>query len=510
AEVSIKLSAPVEKVLRHAHTPIALGELHDRVAGEFPDAGRGAVARMLSALVLHGFLVTELRPPMTCTDPLTNLIETASRAGADQDPGVAPVVGELRVIRQLLDGHNAAVDDSAGPSRRELRSVTVMRMRGLADAESTLGVDLHVDAEVAIPVAVTAEAAAAAAALVRLAPEPGGTAAWRDYHQRFLDRYGPGAIVALPELLHSGSGLGYPAGYRGTSLPTRRPRVDAHTRGRTELLTRLAQTTAWERQREIALTDADLDALADVASRPQPHTELRVEIHSPTRDALDRGRFDLLVLGASRASGTVMGRFLDLLDLDESYRIAAALRGLPTVTDGARRVQLSGPPLNLRAATIARAMAVMPHQLVVGGHPPAGGLLPADLAVSADTVGLYLVTAATGEPIEPLAATALEMVRGADPLLRFVSEIATSSCSPCQPFTWGSPFGEAPHLPRVRYRRTVLAPASWTVRADELPRDPGREGWRAWRERWAVPDEVLLREHDRRLRLNLADPAHLH
>jgi hypothetical protein len=370
AEVSVRLSAPVAAVLRHARTPIVLGRLRECIAGEFPAASADAVARMLSGLVSQGFLVTELQPPMTSTDPLAHVVETAGRAGAGRDPAAAPVVAELRAIRDLLDRHDGTGEDPEGMSRRGLRGAAVTRMRGLATTEKPLGVDLRVDAEVSVPEAVAVEATAAAAALVRLAPEPAGPPAWRDYHRRFLDLYGIGAVVPLFELLHSGTGLGYPAGYRDTCLPTPATRVDAHTRRRAEFLTRLAQTAAWERRHEVELTDADLDALAGGTDlRPQPDTDLRVEVHAPTRAALDQGRFGLLVVGASRAAGTITGCFLDLLAPDEPDRITAGLNDLPTVTDGAARVQLSGPPANRAAATIIRAMPVLPHQLSAPTQP---------------------------------------------------------------------------------------------------------------------------------------------
>jgi thiopeptide-type bacteriocin biosynthesis protein len=260
---------------------------------------------------------------------------------------------------------------------------------------------------------------------------------------------------------------------------------------------------------EVELTDADLDTLTaglDVA--PQPHTDLRVEVHAPTRAALDAGRFDLMVVGASRAAGTITGRFLDLLDPDATGPITTALRALPTATRHAGQVQLSGPPAAAMAATITRSPAVLDRQLVVGGHAPAGSLAPADMAVSADTAGLYLVIAATGEPIEPTTFTALELVRCADPTLRFLAEIATSACAPCSPFVWDAALRELPLLPRLRFRRTVLSPARWTVQATDLPPETSADGWRAWRDRWAVPDRVLLGQHDQRLGLDLTEPAH--
>lgn len=502
AEVSVRLSAPVAAVLRYAATPIALDDLRDRLSGQFSTASVGGVRPLLSGLVAQGFLVTALQPPMTAVDPLAHLIGTAASAGADRDPDAAPILDDLRSITDLLGNHASQHDLRM---RRKLRTDAVSRMRAVASGENLLGFDLRVDAQVTVPHEVTTEAAAAAAALVRLAPDRAGSVQWRDYHRRFLDRYGIGAVVPLPELLHSGSGLGYPAGYRGTTLAV--PSVDSESRrSRAELLTRFAHTAAWNRQREVDLTNHDLTGLAsDNEVVPQPHTELRGEVHAPTRAALDQGQFRLVVVGASRAVGTVTGRFLDLLDPPDLDRIARVHRELPTATAGAVRIQLSGPPLVAAAGTISRHPTVLPSTVTVGGHPQPGTVLPGDLAVSGDSTGLYLLVAGTGQLVEPALFSALELARCADPMLRFLTEISTALCTPCSPFTWDRPLRELPFLPRVRHGRSVLAPARWTVRIDDLD---GKTGLSTWRQRWDVPDHVLLSQHDQRLRLDLTEPAH--
>ncbi len=60
------------------------------------------------------------------------------------------------------------------------------------------------------------EAAAAASALARLSPHPTAPG-WKDYHTRFLDRYGTGTVVPVTDLLDPVTGLGLPLHY--TSPP---------------------------------------------------------------------------------------------------------------------------------------------------------------------------------------------------------------------------------------------------------------------------------------------------
>lgn len=515
-EVSARYTAPVAVAMRRAREPVTRAALCAGLAAEFPGAPSVAVDGLIAGLLQEGFLVGALHPPMTVPDPLTHLVDilTAHAAAVPGDGCPDKVVAEVRAVAETLAGHDAT---ASTVRQRELRAAALERMRALGGGTTPLGADLVVDADIGVPAAVADEAAGAAAALVRLAVEPHGPTAWRDYHRRFLDRYGVGAVVAVPELLHAGTGLGYPAGYRGSHLPPPPPGQDAHTRRRAELCARLAHDAAWDRRREVEITNTDLDALtAGIDLVPQPHTDLRVEVHAPTRDAVDAGRFDLLVVGASRAGGTVTGRFLDLLDPTGTGPTTSALRGLPTATRDAIRVQLSGPPVAPDAATITRSATVLDRQLVIGGHAPPGSLLPVDLAVSGDRAGLYLVLAATGEPVEPTTFTALELVRCADPTLRFLAEITTSACAPCSPFVWDPAVRELPFLPRLRYRRALLTPARWTLRTADLragdlaPGSGTTAVLRAWQDRWAVPDQVLLGQHDQRLGLDLTEPAHRH
>ncbi|HVV21361.1 MAG TPA: lantibiotic dehydratase, partial [Pseudonocardiaceae bacterium] len=83
-----------------------------------------------------------------------------------------------------------------------------------------LAADVRVDATIALPERVLDEAARAATVLLVTTTQPFGSAAWLDYHARFLARYGPGALVPVRDLL-ADSGLGYPTGYLGA--PRARP-----------------------------------------------------------------------------------------------------------------------------------------------------------------------------------------------------------------------------------------------------------------------------------------------
>jgi hypothetical protein len=130
-------------------------------------------------------------------------------------------------------------------------------------------------------------------------------------------------------------GLGYPAGYDdGDPVPE-----EALT-DRDRKLLALAHNAAMRRQHEILLDDtmiADLDRVAPDAP-VQPSTDLTMRIDAPSPTALAQGRFTLTIVGASRAAGTITGRFLDLFDDEHRQRMSTLYAGKPTSTRDALAV----------------------------------------------------------------------------------------------------------------------------------------------------------------------------
>src|SRR5262249_46266981 len=255
------------------------------------------------------------------------------------------------------------------------------------------------DCDLALPMHVTHEAEKALSAMVRLTPFPLGPPAWRNYHSRFLERYGPDAVVPLRDLVDPDTGLGFPAGYRGAAMLRPAPRPTA----RDDRLLALAQRAALDGAREIVLDDQGLaDLTTEDAIALPAHVELCFHLEAPTRAALECGAFDLVVNGLSQAAGTMTGRFLVLLDAADRDRIAAIYAGLPTQDSGAVRAQIPGPPLRVRTENVSRVAAVLPRVISLGEHSDRDTTIPLDeLAVGADSHRLFLISLADGRRIEP-------------------------------------------------------------------------------------------------------------
>lgn len=505
-EVGVRHTRAVDVVLTAASLPVAVADLVEMLAADYPDLPTAAVAGLLAELVKRRVLLSSLRPPTTVTDTLGHLIGQLDAAGAEGIAAVAPTMHTLQQLHATLTRH-----DSAEPAvRRRLRVQAAEAMRAETGVtEAPLAIDLRLNCSLTLPKQVAAEAEQAATALARLTPFPSGSAAWQEYHARFLERYGPGALVPVRSLTDPDTGLDLPAGYRGSLLTPPAPAMTA----RDERLLAMAQHAAVDGAREIVLTDADLADLEVAPGLPLPHIDLRFRLQAETRTAVEDGDFRLAVTGVAPAAGATAGRFLDLLDADDRARMTAAYNGLPTLERGAVRVQVSSPPLRTRTENVSRAPALWPQVIPLAEHhAQAGETLPLDdLAVTADATRMLLVQVSTGRTVEPTMLNSVDLKQFTHPLARLLVELPRARCAAFGLFAWGAA-ARLPFLPRIRYGRSVLAPATWRIEAADLPgpRDhfaQWTQGLAVWRQRLHLPAAVQLGDDDKRLHLDLDHSA---
>ncbi|MFJ7997552.1 lantibiotic dehydratase [Streptomyces sp. NPDC096310] len=495
-ELSIRLTRPVAAVLATASTPIPYSTLLHRLASQFPTARPDQLTGLIADLLSKHVLISSLWPPMTSLDTLTHVCTQLEKADAAGIPGIADLAAQLTAISDRIDHPTPTGQAPWAPD-----SALVQDMQRLSTvAPVPLLVDAALDCTPHIPETLLDEAAEAAQVMHRLSPHPYGYPQWRDYHQRFLDRYGTEAAVPVPDLV-ADSGLGLPAGFLGSE----RTRAPYQLADRDEKILRLLQEVMLGASRELVLTRATLaDLTADHTEPllPVPRAEIAVEIHAPTLDAVQRGDYRLLVTGAPRPGSSMFGRFAHLLPPSAQ---SALTDSYATSSPGAIPAQLTFMPRRRRNENVSRTAQVLPHTIPLGQHhEPGPDVIPLDdLAVTADTRRFYLTRTSTGQHVEPRVLHALEASVQTPPLARFLAEITTARSPAYKTFTFGAA-ATLPYLPRVRYKRTILAPARWLLSARELPaRSASMADWdRAldrWCERLRVPDRVALVENDQQL-----------
>ncbi|WP_240800413.1 lantibiotic dehydratase [Streptomyces sp. ICN441] len=502
-EASLALTGPVRAVLAATRAPIRFGTLVDKLQADFPEAGPEEARQLLAELIRRRVLITRLHAPSTETDALEYLVGQLDAIDAGSLAPVAETVRELHAIR-------AGLEECATHGGRD--SVAA-RMRDLVPGlrRHPVALDLRLDARLVLPEAVAREIERAALVLTRLSICPYGTAAWKEYHQRFYERYGIGTMVPLMEAV-ADSGTGYPDGYPGAPAGARRPRVSA----RDDALVRLAQAAALDGRDEVILTDEQIEALDVGPDEPRlpPHLEIGVRVHAAGLEELQRGRFRLEMVSVSRGVGVSTGRFLSVLAPADREALAAELADLPAADGNTMPAQLSFPPLLSESAHVTRSPQVLPTAISLQEHraPQDTVLTPEDLAVGCDGRRMYLAVPERGHRVEAVGMHALNLHTHTPPLVRFLTELSRAQCAQVTVFDWGAATA-MPFLPRLRYGRTVLAPARWRLEASELPGHARpRAEWDAalsdWRARRRLPRRVHLVEDDRRLFLDLGEAGH--
>lgn len=506
-DAAVTVTAPVRAALAHAQDPVQVSVLIEKLAAEL-DADHDRLCNLLAHMIGERLLVTDLRPPMTATDPLgwiTTALHTASTS-ADQDPaGETSTLSTIRTLskRAAAGGVNT---ETADGHRRDVETM----LNVLGDDAAQASVDLRLDWSVAIPRAVAEEAASAAAALVRLAaPRFDGWAVW---HRGFLDRHGPGALVPLLEVTDPDVGLGFPPGFRGA--PPLAPRGLTE---RDHRLLDLAGRAALIGQREMVLDEPLIQTLRGTgmaAGGIQPSAELTLRVHASSLAAMERGDFELSLVRVSRTVGTTTGRVLDLLNDDHRDHFIACYQDVPTGTRGALAAQVSAVTPHVSTENVARAPQILPHVIPVGEYHDNGNtVIPlAELGVTATATALHLIWMPYRRVVEPRVFNAVEPVNHTLPIVRFLTELPAALSALCAPFDWGAA-AELPYLPALRHGRTYLTRPRWRLSASQLPDGSATPpAWEtalaAWRGGVGCPAVVYLGDGDQRLRIDLDQSAH--
>jgi thiopeptide-type bacteriocin biosynthesis protein len=267
----------------------------------------------------------------------------------------------------------------------------------------------------------------------------------------------------------------------------------------------------------VVLTDDVITAItADTPIHPPwipPHMELGARVHAATALALRAGNYTFTVHPAW-AFGTLTCRFgsaVSRAGLDTTYATA------PPAVDGALAVQMSFPPLFPHSENVTRIPRWLPYVLPLGEHRSADDptvMRLDDLGIVAVADGLHLISISRHRLIEPQVFHALALRKQAPPLARFLATLTRGFLARFTEFDWGPHTSRLPYLPRVRYRRAILSPATWRLNTADhaaMLTETGswNEAFTRWRQRWDCPNTVELHDDHRSLRLTLTIDAHL-
>ena len=490
--VSVRATGAVRQALAAARRPIPYADLTAALLAAVPGATPERVEQLIAQLCEATLLLTDLRPPLTTPDPAGWVVDRLSAAGARPE---AERLAGLAAEAEALD--------RAGPAEATAGLVRLTERMEAGGSRSLVQVDARLDlGGDRLHRAVGEAAAEAAELLLRMSPLPDGPPHLAAYRRAFLRRYGPDRVVPLLELLDPRFGLG-PLG------PATGPGRPAGAQRRDQLLVDLAGRALRERRPVLELDGELAGRLATWAptSATAPRSlELYVGVAAASPAAIDEGAVTLVVghgAGASPA-GRNLGRFAAMLGPTGQVALAETTQCAFPARPGVVTAELAYLPRRLRQANVAVRPAQHAFELPVGTSP-AGRVLPLDELVVGVRDGRLRVWWPAGRVEVEVAAGHMLSPAEAPAVCRFLAEAGRDGRAQLGGFSWGSA-GGFPFLPRVQAGRVILRPASWRLDTAVLAGDP-RGGLEWWREEWRVPRHVLLGGGDRRLLLDLDDPA---
>lgn len=495
-ELSVRHTAAVQAVMERARRPVVGTDLKRHVLSLFDKATSAQIDGLLTSLVDAGALLSDLRPPLTEPDPLGYVIERVHNTAALQD------------VRAAVDSYASQPIGSGRPAWRRLLDTA----NHLHKAETPMQVDLALDADIVLPAAVAEEAVRAASALLRMSPA--NRAALADYHADFVERYGLGVSVPLAELLDPEAGLGPPAGYRMPAGERQPIRPEPEETERDQALAALVQRALLSGEPEILLDESDVDRLARQSESEPQAIDLYAHLLADSVDALSTGDFRLVLpAGGVAQGGRTFGRFSGVVP-GGAEQLSTLARQITESRPGVVNVQLTFPGHRTRSGNVVRVPRLLDQTAAFGvfaDHGEEAVLGPDDLAVAADHHRLVLVSARDGREVVGWPFHMLNIEMNAPNSVRLAFELGATSRRLAMPWSWGK-LAIVPYLPRVRYGRTVLAPASWLpgpdLREKKLPWSDWRVRLSRWRAEFRVPDHVLASSGDNRVELDLSSVSH--
>ncbi len=503
--VSVRATGAVKQALLLARSPILHETLVARLCELIPSATPEKVEKLLTGLWEQTFLLTDLRPPMTCESPARYVAERLAQ--------IPEAAEELTRLNAFLA---AASDWDRMEAEDNSKAFGVLLAQAGVPADGSKGTPVQVDMATSIEGrlgnALAIEAARAAELLLRLSPWPRGLSSLASYRQSFMGRYGHDREVPLLELLNPHRGLGAPSMHgHGSTGPE-----PAKVAERAQTLLQLACSALHNRERAVLLDEKWLARLetwrSNVETAPLS-MDINILVAAASAAAIDKGDFMLVVgpnLGAM-AGGRNLGRFADLLGTDGQQALERTAAAEQAHAPNHLWAELVYLPSNFRSANVVIRPPVRSHEIPLGvmaGVPPAGVIPLNELVVGIENNRFYVRWTAADKRVMFSSGHMLNL-HTAPPVGRFLVDLSLDGKAIFSSFDWGQ-VEIFPYLPRVQAGRIVLRPAQWRIQKDDFTigtNDAYRNSLDRWRAQWDVPQHVFLTIGDNRLVLDLNQDA---
>jgi lantibiotic biosynthesis protein len=512
--VAVDDSVELEAVLARASAGATPDELAAALAGDgIPvEEAKEFIDELIDAQVL----VSDVQPALTGAEPVPALIE--AMAGHEETAELATA------LRVALDSLEQLDRRGLGAPSREYRRIESLFEDQPAKPESSrlFQLDLTKPARATLGRAVVDEIARALELVAKLTPRVPDDPLDR-FRAAFTERY-EDREVPLVEALDEEIGIGFDVSQAAESAPLLAGIKLGSWNGagppleeRDRLLLYLVGQALRDGRGELELSLSEIDELAPAQQPRLPDAlEVMATVAAASQDELDRGRFRVLIRGASGAPGAgLLARFCHADDALRA-RVEEHLRLEEVQRPDALFAEIVHLPEG-RVGNILLRPALRSHEIPFlgsSGAPPEAQLPVTDLLVSVVSDGidsgaperLVLRSRRLGCEVLPRLTSAHKFSRSSLGVYRFLCELQRQGTVDVLTWDWG-PLETLPFLPRVSSGRTVLARARWNLERRDLERVSDRaETFREWSREAGLPRWIVLANEDQELVTDLRNP----
>lgn len=314
------------------------------------------------------------------------------------------------------------------------------------------------------------------------------------YCNSFKERYQDGREIPLLELLSPTFGIGFPHAIHQF------PRAESDGK-RDSKLHELALRSTVNGCREVVLTDKDLTDLQlwkpEVLEAPLS-VDLFFSIFSESPAAIDNEDFSLVIAPrvGEIGAGRTLGRFCSVLGNDAEINIKE-IACLEQDVASEIHADVSFWTENPRSANIAMVPGFRNYVITANCAPSnAATSIPlSELVIGLEDDKFYARWIRTGQKVVAYSNNMLNKMHMPEPI-NFLLTIATHGQPKIESFEWGYTATRFQFLPRLRYGKIILSPASWDLKNLHFSYVERVEDFkvlvRQWRDEFRVPAQIQI------------------
>ncbi|MGH2613102.1 MAG: lantibiotic dehydratase, partial [Rhabdochlamydiaceae bacterium] len=268
----------------------------------------------------------------------------------------------------------------------------------------------------------------------------------------------------------------------------------------------LWQTSLCNKQKEISIDEKIIDTILGITGEKLPSyddallsLDVFCRIFAHSQDELTKGQFFIQYMAATWEGCNTIGRFLDLLDIQQKEKIQEFIRAEERLESNSTSIEVSYAPQASRNANIAIHPCLRKYCLDTEPQGLSTSYLSLeDIYVGSTFDRFYLTDRKGSFEINAKSGNLLDLNLAPMPI-QFIRDVTINKYKQLQPFSWGELEKTAVFLPRLSLHNIIISPARWRLNGSLFKNHSNEKmqaEFRAWANQWELPEQVFIVDND--------------